>query len=71
MGPTVNLAPLLAELGAAIPGRGFYFVASQMDQVEEIATEAAAQYAAKLAQLARVAQNVISPSPAEPVASTR
>jgi FMN reductase len=71
MGPTVNLAPLLVELGATVPGRGFYFVAGQMDHLEEIVETAAAEYASNLRRLATVAANVIVPAPAEPVASTR
>jgi FMN reductase len=55
MGPTVNLAPLLVELGAVVPGRGFYFVASQMDHLDEIVEAAADEYAANLARLAAVA----------------
>ncbi|MET4639987.1 NAD(P)H-dependent oxidoreductase [Mycetocola sp. 2940] len=55
MGPTVNLAPLLVELGAVVPGRGFYFVAGQMDQLDEIVGQAAAEYAANLGRLSAVA----------------
>ncbi|KAA9108532.1 NAD(P)H-dependent oxidoreductase [Microbacterium rhizomatis] len=55
MGPTVNLAPLLVELGAIVPGRGFYFVAGQMDHLDQIAGQAAAEYASNLARLAGVA----------------
>ncbi|ALU73556.1 NADPH-dependent FMN reductase (plasmid) [Rhodococcus erythropolis R138] len=35
MGPEVNLRPLLVELGASIPSRGFYFVMSDMDRVAD------------------------------------
>jgi len=56
MGPTVNLAPLLVELGAVIPGRGFYFVIGQMDRMEEIVKDAAEQYAADLRRVAAVAE---------------
>ncbi|MCS5717840.1 NAD(P)H-dependent oxidoreductase [Herbiconiux sp. CPCC 205763] len=59
MGPTVNLAPLLVELGAIVPGRGFYFVAGQMDQLDEIVGAAAAQYAANLSRLASVASATV------------
>ncbi|MBX9828856.1 MAG: NAD(P)H-dependent oxidoreductase [Xanthobacteraceae bacterium] len=55
MGPTVNLAPLLVELGAVVPGRGFYFVTGQMDRVDEIVQAAADQYAMALRRLANVA----------------
>lgn len=55
MGPTVNLAPLLVELGAVVPGRGFYFVIGQMDRLDEIVQAAADQYAAALRRMAKVA----------------
>ena len=55
MGPTVNLAPLLVELGAVVPGRGFYFVAGQMDRLDEAVAQAAAEYTANLTHLAQVA----------------
>ncbi|WP_378144934.1 NADPH-dependent FMN reductase [Cnuibacter sp. UC19_7] len=64
MGPTVNLAPLLVELGATVPGRGFYFVASQMDHLDEIVETAAAEYAANLRRLAAVAAHVGGQTPA-------
>jgi FMN reductase len=56
MGPTVSLAPLLAELGAAVPGRGFYFVIGQMDRLDEVVQAAADQYATTLRRMARVAE---------------
>ncbi|HAQ60277.1 MAG TPA: NADPH-dependent FMN reductase [Microbacterium sp.] len=71
MGPTVTLAPLLVELGAVVPGRGFYFVAGNMDHLDEILDEAAAQYAVNLTRSSRVAGYVMTPSPIEPVASSR
>jgi len=55
MGPTYNLAPLLVELGAVVPGRGFYFIASQMDRVDELVADAAAEYRANLGRLASLA----------------
>ena len=58
MGPTVNLAPLLVELGATVPGRGLYFVAGQMDHLEEIVRAAADEYAANLTRLGNVATAV-------------
>ncbi|TPI57359.1 NAD(P)H-dependent oxidoreductase [Mesorhizobium sp. B3-1-3] len=36
MAPTVNLVPLLLELGATVPVRGIYFNTSQMDQVDDM-----------------------------------
>lgn len=55
MGPTVNLAPLLVELGATVPGRGFYFVTGQMDHLDELVQAASDEYAANLARLGNVA----------------
>ncbi|MBZ5739511.1 NADPH-dependent FMN reductase [Nocardioides mangrovi] len=58
MGPDVHLAPLLTELGAVVLGRGVYFVAGNMDQLDEIIGKAAADYRDKLGRLARVAAAV-------------
>jgi FMN reductase len=55
MGPTFTLSPLLMELGAIVPGRGFYFALSQMDRIDEVVGAAAAEYAANFVNLARVA----------------
>lgn len=55
MGPTVNLAPLLVELGATVPGRGFYFVTGQMDHLEDVVQSAAEEYAMNLRRLGNVA----------------
>jgi FMN reductase len=55
MGPTVNLAPLLVELGAVVPGRGFYFVISQMDRLDEIVQAAADQYVSAFRRVGRIA----------------
>lgn len=55
MGPTVNLAPLLVELGATVPGRGFYFVTGQMDHLDEVVQNAADEYAANLRSLSNAA----------------
>jgi FMN reductase len=63
MAPTHNFAPLLAELGAIVPGRGFAFVSSQMDRLEELVEAAASEYRANLARvgaLAAVASDVIA-----------
>lgn len=59
MGPTHNLAPLLAELGAIIPGRGFYFVASQMDRLAELVELGAKEYRSNLARLAALASHTL------------
>lgn len=58
MGPDVNLAPLLVELGAIVPGRGFYFVTADMDRVDDVVVETAKTYAANLGALAGVARHV-------------
>lgn len=55
MGPTVNLAPLLVELGAVVPGRGLYFVISQMDRLDEIVQAAADQYAEAIRRTGSIA----------------
>ncbi len=56
MGPSVNLAPLLTELGATVPGRGFYFVTGQMDRMDEIVAEAAATYRTNLKRVQNLAR---------------
>ena len=61
MGPSVNLAPLLVELGATVPGRGFYFVIGNMDRLDEIAQAAADEYAANLLRLASIG-SALSPT---------
>lgn len=63
MGPTHNLAPLLAELGAIVPGRGFYFISSQMDRLDDLVDAAAAEYRGNLARLASVASAVAASTP--------
>lgn len=60
MGPTTNLSPLLVELGAAVPGRGFYFVASQMDRLDELVETAASEYRENLARLGALARHASS-----------
>jgi FMN reductase len=69
MGPTVNLAPLLVELGSVVPGRGFYFVTGQMDRVDEIVQAAADQYAKNLQQMTKVAAAL--PNASTPTRSKR
>jgi len=55
MGPSYTLAPLLTELGAAVPGRGFYLSLSVMDHLEEVVDAAVADYFRNLSGLARIA----------------
>lgn len=66
MGPTVNLAPLLVELGAAVPGRGFYFVIGQMDRLDDIVQAAADQYAMALRRMAKVADALVPAGAQQP-----
>lgn len=58
MGTSVNLSPLLVELGAVVPGRGFYFVIGNMDKLEEIATSAAADYRHALRRLKNISEHL-------------
>lgn len=58
MAPTVTLAPLLVELGATVPGRGLYFVVSNMDRLDEIVQEAADACAANLRRVAAVSSGL-------------
>jgi len=55
MGPTFTLAPLLAELGATVPGHGFYVSLTQLDRLDEVVEAAAAEYAANMRRVASVA----------------
>ncbi|WP_350353317.1 NAD(P)H-dependent oxidoreductase [Microbacterium sp. A8/3-1] len=52
LAPTANLAPLLMELGAVVPGRGFYVVTGELDRLDELVDAAAAEYTANLARMA-------------------
>ena len=58
MGPDVNLAPLLTELGASVPVRGLYFVTGDMDKVDEVVGAAAHEYAAIFSVLGAFAGSV-------------
>jgi FMN reductase len=60
MAPTHNFAPLLAELGAIVPGRGFAFVSSQMDKLDELVSVAASEYRTNLTRLANLAAHTSS-----------
>lgn len=62
MSPTFTLSPLLTELGAVVPGRGFYLPVSQLDGVEEAIEEAIGEYSENLLKLARLAAS-IAPAP--------
>ena len=60
MGPTFTLAPLLMELGAAIPGRGLYVPMSEFDTLEEFLREPVAEYAANIHRVSRLASSTQS-----------
>lgn len=45
MAPIVNLSPLLVELGASVPFRGFYFALTKMERLEELVDAAVTDYA--------------------------
>ncbi|MET7992010.1 NAD(P)H-dependent oxidoreductase [Amycolatopsis sp. NPDC005232] len=61
MGVDSHFAPLLTELGAVVPGAGWYFETSSMDALDALADEAAARYARTIGQLARLAEGVRIP----------
>jgi FMN reductase len=65
LAPDTHLAPLLVELGASVPVRGLYFVASQIDEVEQIVQAAAAEYSATFTALGAFASTVTA-FPADP-----
>jgi FMN reductase len=58
LAPQTTLAPLLLELGAAIPGRGLYFVIDDLPQLDDFIKKAAAEYSAVFASLTNVARAV-------------
>lgn len=59
MGPTVNLAPLLMELGAVVPGRGMYFVMEHMDRLDEVVRAEANRYSANLRQTEKCSADLV------------
>ena len=58
LAPQTTLAPLLLELGAAIPGRGLYFVIDNLPDLDAFIAQAAADYSGVFASLTRVAGSV-------------
>lgn len=60
MGADVHLAPLLTELGATVPGRGWYFMMSSMEHLDKLAEEAAVRYAGAITRTARLVEGVRS-----------
>ena len=64
MGPTFTLSPLLAELGATVPGRGFYLALSQLDQLEDAVEAAATEHAHNLKRVTNIARAAaVTPQP--------
>jgi FMN reductase len=59
LAPQTTLLPLLAELGAVVPGRGLYFVIDDLPRLDEFIADAAARYAGVFASLETVAASVI------------
>lgn len=55
MGPTFTLSPLLVELGATVPGRGFYLALSQLERVDEVLDAAVGEYAGNIRRVASLA----------------
>ncbi|TPK60905.1 NAD(P)H-dependent oxidoreductase [Mesorhizobium sp. B2-4-15] len=62
MAPTVNLVPLLLELGAIVPTRGIYFNTSQMDQIDDLVQSNAALTRDSLNVLRRLAEAIDAPA---------
>jgi FMN reductase len=58
MGPEVHLRPLLVELGASVPTRGLYFVTGDMDRLDEVVGEWAAEASAVFSRVGSVAAAV-------------
>jgi FMN reductase len=63
MGADVNLRPLLIELGASTPTKSLYFIASQMDHLDEIVATWAAENAAVLRLLQPLVEGVLAQHP--------
>lgn len=55
MSPTHTLAPLLLELGATLPGRGFYMPMDREGELDALVEAAAAEHAQNLRKLAVLA----------------
>ena len=58
------LGPLLAELGALVPGRGFYLPMTQLGDLDERARSAARSYVLNLTAAAALTTTAIAPTPA-------
>lgn len=58
MAPTVNLVPLLLELGAIVPTCGLYFNTSQMDQADQFIDSGVEQVRKALDVIASVHSNL-------------
>lgn len=64
MGPTFTLSPLLVELGATVPGRGFYLSLGQLDRVDEVLDAAVAEYGGNIRRIAALASLLRADIPA-------
>ncbi|MCR2765084.1 NAD(P)H-dependent oxidoreductase [Microbacterium sp. zg.B48] len=62
LGPSFGLIPLLLELGAVVPGRGFYFVTGQMNTLGAQVRCAADEYRAQIARVAALGSALAGPS---------
>lgn len=58
MAPTVNLAPLLMELGATVPMRGLYFNTGQIDRVDGVVEGYVAEFREALGRIAMIGRSV-------------
>ncbi|GAA4556900.1 NAD(P)H-dependent oxidoreductase [Pseudonocardia xishanensis] len=63
LGVNVHLAPLLAELGATVPGRGAYIVTSTADRGDQAVAEAADRFGASLARATAVGRSLMAGDP--------
>lgn len=62
MGPEVHLRPLLVELGATVPTPGLYFVMDQMDKLETVVADWAAEARVRLqAHLPQFSERISMP----------
>ncbi|MCU1405710.1 MAG: NADPH-dependent reductase [Glaciihabitans sp.] len=64
LGVEVSLRPLLVELGASIPTKGLYFIASQMDHLDDIVDSWVTENAAVLRLLQPLVEGVLAQHPA-------
>jgi FMN reductase len=63
MAPTVNLIPLLLELGAIVPAKGLYFNATQFDQIDELVVARAEEVRSSFKSLTTVVDAIRASRP--------